>query len=130
MSRFGGHAGHHQVLLQRVEQLDVAGILGGDLHRRLDAVDDQGWRAFGLIAEGEHADEVAPFLERGELPGQVLDMHAGAAVDVWGVLVGQDPDAHPEIIVRGVRPRSDPHGVRPALLTRSDPGITRGGGRR
>ena len=70
-------------------------------HRRLDAVDFQVWRAVGLVAEGEHADEVPALIQRGELPGQVLDVHAGAAVHVGGVLVGQDPDAHPDMIVRG-----------------------------
>ena len=54
----GRHPRHHQVLLQRVEQLAVARVLRGDRHRRLDAVDDQVWRAVGLVAEGEHADEV------------------------------------------------------------------------
>ena len=58
-------------------------------------------RALGLIAEGEHADEVPALLQRGELPGQVLDVHAGAAVHVRGILVGQNPDAHPDMIDRG-----------------------------
>jgi hypothetical protein len=87
-------AAHDEILQQRGEQLRVARILGGQFDWRPYALDPQRPPGLALVAKAQHAHDMAAPIERRELPGQVLNVHAGPAVDVWRVLVCQDGDSH------------------------------------
>ena len=87
----GQHAAHREILKHRGEQLDVTRVLRRQLHGRHHAVHAQLIARFVLIAEAEHVHEMTG---RGKLAGEVFDMHAGAAVDIGRVFVGQHRNPH------------------------------------
>ena len=91
----GAHrAAHDEILEQGREELRVTGILGRQGDGGLDPGDRQARRAFTLSAEAQNLHLMTAAVERGELAGQILHVHARAAVHVRRVLVGQDRDLH------------------------------------
>jgi hypothetical protein len=85
---------HHEVAKHGVEEPGVPRIVRRNGDRCLHTVHDQGWRAFGLIPEAQHANEMTAFFDRRELAGQIFDVDARAAVDVGWIFIGQDADPH------------------------------------
>ena len=75
-------ARHDQILQQRREQFRMPWVTGRDLNGRLHTQNLQIPLKIVLIAKTQHPDRVFTLVERGELSGEILDMHAGAAVDV------------------------------------------------
>src|SRR5436305_1783101 len=79
---------HGQVADQRVHHLAVAHVPAGDGAGRADPLDREVALLGRLVAEAQDADAVSAVVKAGQLPGQVLDVDAGAAVDVRRILVG------------------------------------------
>ena len=87
-------ADHRQVADERVEQLCVTGILGGEAQRRRDAADAEVPIRLVLLAEAEHVDAMRAPLRARQLAGEILDVDTRAAVDVRRILVREESDAH------------------------------------
>src|SRR5262249_11197559 len=52
------------------------------------------------IAEGKNGHVMLAVIEAGQLARQVLDVNAGAAVNVWRIFVGGNGDAHGHALFR------------------------------
>src|SRR5436190_11622362 len=90
----GERAGHLEVLKQRRKQLGMAWVLSRQLNGGDDATNVQVPSVFALLAEAQYLYRVSAPVERGQLPGQILDVDAGAAVDVRRILVRENRDVH------------------------------------
>ena len=119
----GQGRGHDQVADERVHELAVPRVAAGDGAPLRDAPHRQVAVPAGLVAEAEDLDGVGAAVEPGQLAGQVLDVDAGAAVDVRRVLVGENGDAHdaPPATRRG------PAGPEPGGGANAVPGRVRAG---
>ena len=90
-----------KVAQKGVEQTAVPRVLCGDLDPRIDPPHPQVPLLDSLIAERKDIHLMRPPVEPGQLSGKVLHVDARAAVDVGGVLVGEEGDAHRRSSVLG-----------------------------
>ena len=88
-ARGGNHA---EITPDRIEQAFVSGIGRAERGRRADSVHAQVAVLLTLLAEAVDIDLVGTAIEPRKLTREVLHVHAGTAVHVWWVLVGEDRD--------------------------------------
>src|SRR6478736_4654309 len=96
----GERAGHLEVLKQRGKQLGMAWVLSRQLNGGDDAANVQVPPIFALRPEAQHLYRVSAAVEPGQLPGQILDVYAGAAVDVRRIFVRENRDVHRRVPAR------------------------------
>ncbi len=87
-------ADHREVADERFEEPLVPGIARGQLHVGVDAEDAGMAIGIALVAETEDIHRIRPAVQSGQFAREVLDVDAGAAVDVRRVFVREKGDAH------------------------------------
>jgi len=72
----------------------MAGVRRRQVRARFDAMHTQPVPLFALVSEAAHVYLVRSPVHRKEFLYEILDMNARAPVNVRGVLVGEDGNAH------------------------------------
>ena len=90
----GQRARHLKVSEHCFEELRVPGILRGELELRFEPSHLKVVVPKRLIAEAKDLNGVDTPFDPGQFPSEVLNMNSRAPVDVRGILVRQDRDAH------------------------------------